>query len=322
MGKRWSARSEQHALEVDASRRRVLMGMLASAGVVAAGRGEPLGGPTRRPRSGLILRTRHPARPGATRGRRHACRRSSTSSIYMQENHSYDEYFGMLGRGDGFTLGADGVPIDANPDAQRRARHGVPRCRDVRLDRGAGQNWNVEPHRRGTAARMDGFVTARAAPRRDGLLGRAPTCPSTTALASTFPLCDRWFCSVLAQTYPNRRFLQAGTSAGIGQHRHAEVLADARPRPTARSWTGSTRTASRGTTTPPTSPDIAAVPEASRRANVRTTSQTSTSSSPTAAAGTLPQVSFVDPGVHDQYARRTRRTSRTARRTAPRSSTR
>ena len=39
--------------------------------------------------------------------------------------------------------------------------------------------------------------------------------PFYYALARTFPLADRWFGSVLAQTYPNRRFLLAGTAAGI-----------------------------------------------------------------------------------------------------------
>ena len=39
--------------------------------------------------------------------------------------------------------------------------------------------------------------------------------PFTNSLAATFPVCDRYFCSVGAQTYPNRRFLMAGTSLGL-----------------------------------------------------------------------------------------------------------
>ncbi len=39
--------------------------------------------------------------------------------------------------------------------------------------------------------------------------------PFYYSLASTFPVCDRYFCSVLAQTYPNRRFLLAGTAFGL-----------------------------------------------------------------------------------------------------------
>ena len=39
--------------------------------------------------------------------------------------------------------------------------------------------------------------------------------PFVNSLAATFPVCDRYFCSVGAQTYPNRRFLMAGTSLGL-----------------------------------------------------------------------------------------------------------
>ena len=39
--------------------------------------------------------------------------------------------------------------------------------------------------------------------------------PFTYSLASTFPIADRWFCSVLGQTDPNRRYLIAATSAGM-----------------------------------------------------------------------------------------------------------
>ncbi|MBO0836013.1 MAG: hypothetical protein J2P28_10910, partial [Actinobacteria bacterium] len=36
--------------------------------------------------------------------------------VLMMENHSYDNYLGMLqGRGDGFTVGPDGKPVGANP---------------------------------------------------------------------------------------------------------------------------------------------------------------------------------------------------------------
>ena len=39
--------------------------------------------------------------------------------------------------------------------------------------------------------------------------------PFYYGLAKVFPLCDRYFCSVMAQTYPNRRFLIAGTASGV-----------------------------------------------------------------------------------------------------------
>src|SRR5262245_27588313 len=36
--------------------------------------------------------------------------------VLMMENHSYDNYFGVLGRGDGLTMGADGAISNENPD--------------------------------------------------------------------------------------------------------------------------------------------------------------------------------------------------------------
>jgi phospholipase C len=38
--------------------------------------------------------------------------------------------------------------------------------------------------------------------------------PFTYSLANTFALANRWFCSAPCQTYPNRRFLMAGTASG------------------------------------------------------------------------------------------------------------
>jgi phospholipase C len=39
--------------------------------------------------------------------------------------------------------------------------------------------------------------------------------PFVNSLATTFPLCDNYFSSVMAQTYPNRRYFMAGTSLGL-----------------------------------------------------------------------------------------------------------
>ena len=38
--------------------------------------------------------------------------------------------------------------------------------------------------------------------------------PFTYSLVRHFPFGERYFCSVMAQTYPNRRFLFAGTASG------------------------------------------------------------------------------------------------------------
>src|ERR1700751_2000101 len=39
--------------------------------------------------------------------------------------------------------------------------------------------------------------------------------PCYFALGQVFPVSDRFFCSVMAQTYPNRRFLIAGSEFGL-----------------------------------------------------------------------------------------------------------
>jgi len=60
---------------------------------------------------------------------------------------------------------------------------------------------------------MNGFVTAGG---NDSALGYhdQQDLPFYYSLASTFTLANRWFCSAPCQTYPNRRFLLAGTAYG------------------------------------------------------------------------------------------------------------
>ena len=42
----------------------------------------------------------------------------------------------------------------------------------------------------------------------------AEVLPFAYSLARTFTVANRWFCSAPCQTYPNRRFLMAGTAYG------------------------------------------------------------------------------------------------------------
>ena len=60
-------------------------------------------------------------------------------------------------------------------------------------------------------------ATAPTAPGRGPLvmLGQSPgQVPVLSALASGFAVCDRWFCSVPGETWPNRNYLHAATSDG------------------------------------------------------------------------------------------------------------
>ena len=145
--------------------------------------------------------------------------------IYMQENHSYDNYFGMLGRGDGFTLDAYGAPDELQPRPRRHAGRGVPPVRHVEPQerRGAGgpRRKHAAPSIDGGA--MDGF--ARTEHRHDGLLR-----PGRPALLLRTGRHVRAVRPVVllrpGPTYPNRRFLQAATSVGVTKTDLAEILAD------------------------------------------------------------------------------------------------
>ncbi len=146
--------------------------------------------------------------------------------VLMMENHSYDSYFGALKRCDGFQFAPDGKPRNANPDGNGnlvRAFHMPSSCQLHALP---GQDWN-RSHRSWDNGRNDGFVQASTAVSM-GYWDETDL-PFYYGLASTFPLADRWFGSVLAQTYPNRRFLMAGTAAGIVSTTTEALLAPAPP---------------------------------------------------------------------------------------------
>jgi phospholipase C len=141
--------------------------------------------------------------------------------IYMQENHSYDNVFGMLKRGDGFKLDRKGRPTNSLPDAKGK-KITVFHEPDTSNSRGsAGQNWKACKLEFNNG-KNDGY--ARLSTDSMAYYDRTDL-PFYYGLAETFVVCDRWFCSAPAQTYPNRRFLTAATSVGITQTDIQEVLA-------------------------------------------------------------------------------------------------
>jgi len=141
--------------------------------------------------------------------------------ILMMENHSYDNYLGMLdNRGDGLPRDAEGVPISTNPSG-----NGTP----VRMQHFAGtrqkdgvptQSWNAT-HIQWNEGKCDGFVRSIEITRPGLDASVAMTywdekdLPFYCGLANTFPLATRWFSSCLGPTFPNRRFLISGTAHGL-----------------------------------------------------------------------------------------------------------
>ena len=145
--------------------------------------------------------------------------------VLMMENHSYDNYLGTLRRGDGFRL-RDGRPRDANPDGNGNLVHAFRMPSTCQLDGSPGQNWNAS-HVSFDGGRNDGFVRASGPVAMGYWTG--DDLPFYAGLARTFPLADRWFSSTLCQTYPNRRFLLAGTAAGIVSTSGAALMAPPPP---------------------------------------------------------------------------------------------
>ena len=134
--------------------------------------------------------------------------------VLMMENHSYDNRLGMLRRpgADGFRLGPGGLPLASNPYASGEIQHAFRMPTTCQLDGHPAQDW-LASHVQFAGGKLDGFVESGSGPVAMGYWEQ-PDQPFYYSLASVFPISDRYFCSVLGQTYPNRRFLISATSIG------------------------------------------------------------------------------------------------------------
>ena len=146
--------------------------------------------------------------------------------VLMMENHSFDNYFGMLGHGDGLPVDSAGKPKIALPDGAGGYVHPFAMPTTCQLKALPSQSWQASHASLGDADNT-GFVKA-CGPVAMGYF-TPEQIPFYAGLARTYPLCDRWFGSCLAQTYPNRRFLMAGTAAGIIDTTAASVTAPPPP---------------------------------------------------------------------------------------------
>jgi phospholipase C len=134
--------------------------------------------------------------------------------IVMMENHSFDNYLGMLPKrgqplADGFTF-RHGRPVNHNRLRGRRVTV-YPLSDPCQPSDAGSQSWNA------THEQIDGGSMAGFARTGLGSMGYydEDTLPFYYGLARTFTLANRWFCSAPAPTYPNRRFLMAGTAYGL-----------------------------------------------------------------------------------------------------------
>src|SRR3954454_21538618 len=142
--------------------------------------------------------------------------------IVIQENRSFDHYFGTLRGVRGFQDPTADPSVFAQPGYPAPGYGGV--LMPFHLDTTAGQGectpdpkhaWGPQ-HRSWNGGRMDGFVREHLAadgdatgPATMGYFTRADL-PFYYALADAFTICDRYFCSVIGPSYPNQVHLVGG----------------------------------------------------------------------------------------------------------------
>ena len=141
--------------------------------------------------------------------------------VLMMENHSYDNYLGMLeSRGEGFPLDPDGQPDVSNLSADGESVPAHHLATTIQEPRMPTQSWDAS-HLQWNGGKCDGFVSSAETlvPGADATLPMGywseRDLPFYYGLAKTFPLADHWFGSCLGPTFPNRRFLIAGTAHGL-----------------------------------------------------------------------------------------------------------
>jgi len=151
----------------------------------------------------------------------------------MQENRSFDHYFGTLAGVRGFAdpkalkLFSSGrsvfyQPDTENPDGYLLSFHLDTRASSAQKIPSTSHAWAVQ-HEAWNRGDMDMWLPAHR--KADGANG--PYCmgyytrrdiPFQFALAESFTLCDEYFCSVMGPTWPNRMYWMTGTidADGIG----------------------------------------------------------------------------------------------------------
>jgi phospholipase C len=147
----------------------------------------------------------------------------------MMENHSFDNYLGTLGRGDGLPTNQDGAVSAANPTSKGLPVAAAPLRSTTQKVGVPTQSWEAS-HLQWNNGANDGFAravevcTPGADPATAMGYWTEVELPFYHRLARTFPLADRWFSSCLGPTFPNRRFLLSGTANGLTSDKLTAIL--------------------------------------------------------------------------------------------------
>jgi phospholipase C len=143
-----------------------------------------------------------------------------TFVVVMMENRSFDHYFGSLSLLEGKDVdgltgsesnpSTSGGPVAIHPMSVRVTNEDPPHGWD-----GSHGQWN--------SGANDGFVLEHekdhgvGSAEADHVMGyyKRDDLPILYALADESVLCEKWFCSVMGPTWPNRFYLHCATSEGM-----------------------------------------------------------------------------------------------------------
>jgi phospholipase C len=159
-----------------------------------------------------------PSRRGSLRDIKHVV-------MLMQENRSFDHYFGTLAGVRGFDDPQalrlpGGRPAFYQPDAENPDGYVLPFHLDTHASSAqkipsTSHSWSVQ-HEAWNGGLMDRWLPAHR--KADGVNGpyvmgyhTRSDIPFQFALAEAFTLCDAYHCSVLGPTWPNRLYWMTGT---------------------------------------------------------------------------------------------------------------
>jgi phospholipase C len=136
--------------------------------------------------------------------------------IVMMENHSFDNLLGALAhsgqpKAKGLKFSRRGVALNTNPGPEGAVRS-FPFTTTAQ-GQNVSQSWNAT-HEQIDGGLMDGFVRSVGGATQPMGYWTEEVLPFAYSLARSFCLANRWFSSAPCQTYPNRRFLMAGTAYG------------------------------------------------------------------------------------------------------------
>lgn len=146
--------------------------------------------------------------------------------LLMQENRSFDHYFGTMSGVRGFSDPhamklANGNSVFQQPDPDNPDGYLLPYRLDTTTTGSSAipstnHDWRTQ-HQAWNRGRMDGWIRAHQAADSDSAgeftMGyyTAEDIPFQHALANAFTICDNCFCSLFGPTHPNRYLWMTGT---------------------------------------------------------------------------------------------------------------